>query len=229
MNKNLRKKHKSANKGGQNCSSCHQSGHQGHSGSEFKKKFFISIIFTIPILILSPFIGDVFNYEINFQYREWTLLLISSFVFVYGGKPFLKGAWDEIQQKKIGMMFLIGFAIVVAYFYSLAVVLGLEGKFFFWELVTLIDIMLLGHWIEMEAVKSASGALEKLSRLLPDLAHKKDKKTKEYKDIKIDNLKKGDVILIKPYEKIPSDGKIVSGKSSVNESMLTGESKPVEK
>jgi Cu2+-exporting ATPase len=201
--------------------------HQGHSVADFKKRFYISLVFTVPVLVLSPLIQSFLGYQLKFAGDRAILFALSTFVFFYGGKPFLLGAWEEIKEKAIGMMTLIALAIVVAYFYSSAVVFGLEGKVFFWELVTLIDIMLLGHWIEMKSVMGASMALEKLSALIPDKAHLKKKD--EVVDVETKELKEGDIILVKPGEKIPTDGAIVNGESFVNESMLTGEAKPVSK
>lgn len=201
--------------------------HAGHSIGMFKKRFYISLIFTVPVLALSPLIQKFFKFSITFTGDKYLLFLISSIVFIYGGWPFLGGAGKEIKNKAIGMMTLISLAIVVAYFYSSAVVFGLAGKVFFWELVTLIDIMLLGHWIEMKSVMGASTALEKLSALIPDNAHLV--KGKEAQDVATSELEDGDIILVKPGEKIPTDGVIVSGESFVNESMLTGEAKPVSK
>ncbi|MFO8053462.1 MAG: copper-translocating P-type ATPase [Candidatus Omnitrophota bacterium] len=201
--------------------------HAGHSIAMFKKRFYISLVLTVPVLILSPLIQQLLNYSFTFPGDKYLLFLISSIVFIYGGWPFLAGAGNEIKKKGIGMMTLISLAIVVAYSYSSAVVFGLAGKVFFWELVTLIDIMLLGHWIEMKSVISASTALEKLSALIPDSAHLlKDNKVQ---DVATSELKNGDIILVKPGEKISTDGLVVKGESSVNESMLTGEANPVPK
>jgi Cu2+-exporting ATPase len=149
-------------------------------------------------------------------------------VFFYGGLPFLKGIFDELKKRKPGMMTLIAVAISTAYFYSSAVVLGLSGMEFFWELATLIDIMLLGHWIEMKSVMGASRALEELARLMPSIAHKVLSDGK-IQDIAIDQLIVGNRILVKPGEKVPADGLVIEGLSAVDESMLTGESKPVAK
>jgi Cu2+-exporting ATPase len=194
---------------------------------DFKKRFFVSLILTVPVLVLSPLIQQIIGFEFIFRGSNYFLFILSSFLFFYGGWPFLKGLYDELKEKSPGMMTLIAVAISVAYFYSSAVVFGLEGKFFFWELATLIDVMLLGHYIEMRSVMGASKALEKLAKLMPDTAHlKKNGKTK---DVKLEEIKKGDILLIKPGEKIPSDGKIVKGKSNIDESMITGESKPVQK
>jgi len=201
--------------------------HAGHSTEMFKKRFYISLVLTVPVLILSPLIQQFLKYSFTFPGNKYLLFLISTFVFIYGGWPFLAGAGREIKNKAIGMMTLISLAIIVAYFYSSAVVFGLAGKVFFWELVTLIDIMLLGHWIEMKSVMGASMALQKLSALIPDNAHLL--KGNETHDVATSQLKDGDIILVKPGEKIPTDGVIVGGESFVNESMLTGEAKPVSK
>lgn len=201
--------------------------HSGHSIEMFKKRFYISLVLTAPVLILSPAIQQFLNFSFAFSGQEYLLFLISSFIFFYGGWPFLIGAKNEIKSSAVGMMTLISLAISVAYFYSSAVVFGLKGEVFFWELATLIDIMLLGHWIEMKSVMGASKALEKLSALIPDNAHLLN--GKEVIETKTSELKDGDIILIKPGEKIPTDGIVVEGESFVNESMLTGEAKPVSK
>ncbi|HCX04853.1 MAG TPA: heavy metal translocating P-type ATPase [Clostridiales bacterium] len=195
---------------------------------DFKKRFFISIIVTVPVLLLSPMIQDWFNFSIKFTGSSYVLLGLSTFIYFYGGWPFLTGFIDEMKEKNPGMMTLIAMAITVAFLYSGATVLGLEGSDFFWELATLIDIMLLGHWIEMRSVVSASNALDKLAELIPDEAHL-IKGEDEIVDVSVDELNSGDKILIKPGEKLPADGLIVKGSSAVNESMLTGESKLVEK
>ena len=195
--------------------------------ADFRKRFFVSLILTLPILALSPMIQGWLNLNFRFPGSNYLLFALASFVFFYGGWPFLKGLFDELKDKSPGMMTLIAMAISVAYFYSTAVVFGLEGKFFFWELVTLIDIMLLGHWIEMKSVLGASRALEELAQLMPDEAHLI--RNGDVVDVKISELKKGDRVLIKPGEKVPSDGIVVKGNSYIDESMLTGESKPVEK
>src|SRR6056297_230825 len=194
---------------------------------DFKKRFLISMIITIPVLLLSPMIQDWFNFSIEFRGSSYLLLALSTFIYFYGGWPFLTGFIDEIKEKNPGMMTLIAMAISVAFLYSAATVLGLEGSDFFWELATLIDIMLLGHWIEMRSVLSASNALDELAKLMPDEAHLM--KDDEVVDVSVDELESGDRVLIKPGEKIPADGKILEGKSSIDESMLTGESVPVEK
>lgn len=194
---------------------------------DFKKRFIISALVTIPILLLSPLVQQLLNFRFGFLGEKYVLFALSSFIFAYGGQPFLKGFFEESRKKQPGMMTLIALAISVAYFYSAAVVFGLEGKFFFWELATLIDVMLLGHWFEMKSVLGASRALEKLAQLMPDAAHLI--KGSEVKEVKISELKKGDKILVKAGEKIPADGLIVKGSSYIDESMMTGESRPVHK
>jgi len=204
--------------------------HHKHMVEDFKKRFWISIIVTIPILLLSPLVQEFIGLKdsLSFEGSKYVLFVLSTFIFFYGGWPFLSGLFNELKSKSPGMMTLIALAISVAYFFSSAVVFGLEGKLFFWELATLIDIMLLGHWIEMKSVMGASRALEELAKLMPDTAHKisEDGNTE---DVKVSNLKNEDKILIKPGEKIPADGEVYEGESSVNESMITGESRPVEK
>jgi len=204
--------------------------HHAHMVADFRERFWISLGATIPILILSPMIQAFLGFKqaLGFPGDTYVLWALSSFVFLYGGWPFLKGIITELQRKQPGMMTLIAVAITTAYAYSSVVVFGLTGKIFFWELATLIDIMLLGHWIEMKSVMGASHALEELAKLMPSDAHKvmEDGSTK---DVSIEELEPGDRVLIKPGEKVPVDGEVEEGESSVNEAMLTGESKPVEK
>ena len=197
---------------------------------DFKKRFWVSLILTIPILLLSPLIQDFLGLReiLRFKGDIYVLFLLSSSVYFYGGWPFTTGLISELRSKNPGMMTLIGVAISVAYIYSSAIVFGLVGKPFFWELATLIDIMLLGHWIEMRSVMGAGKALEELSRLMPDTATLV-LKNGESKLVAIDALKQDDKVLVKPGEKIPADGIISKGESSLNESMLTGESTPVAK
>ena len=204
--------------------------HEGHTIEGFRKRFSISILFTIPILILSPMIQHFLELKETFRFPGdiYALFALSSFVFFYGGYPFLKGLVDELKNKLPGMMTLIALAISVAYFYSSAVVFGVKGEVFFWELATLIDIMLLGHWIEMKSVMGASKALEELAKLMPDEAHQITDGG-NVADVPVSELKHKDKLLIKPGEKIPADGKIFEGKTSINEAMITGESKPVSK
>ncbi|AKB46029.1 Lead, cadmium, zinc and mercury transporting ATPase [Methanosarcina sp. Kolksee] len=201
--------------------------HHTHMLEDFKSRFIVSFVLTFPILLLSPMIQDFFNFELRVPGADYLTFLLSSVVYLYGGYPFLKGIKEELSEKSPGMMTLIAVAISVAYFYSSAVVFGLYGKVFFWELATLIDIMLLGHWLEMRSVMGASRALEELVKIMPSVAHLK--KNGEVVDVGVDQLKIGDKVLIKPGEKVPVDGTVVEGTSSVNESMLTGESKPVTK
>mgnify|MGYP002621138876 FL=1 len=208
----------------------HQQGHHDHHAmmiEDFKKRFWISLVLTVPILALSHMIQQLLGFELTFFGDQYVLFGLSTIVFFYGGWPFLKGLWDELKDKNPGMMTLIAVAITVAYVYSSAVVFGLEGMDFFWELVTLIVIMLLGHWIEMKSVMGASRALELLVQMMPSEAHLVH--GDQIKDIKVDELKKEDIILIKANEKIPADGTVVDGESHLDESMLTGESKPVKK
>jgi len=210
------------------------SGHGGHAGhhahmiEDFKKRFWISLIATIPVLVLSPVIQSFIGISFRFYGDMMLLLIISTFIFFYGGKPFLTGLYDEIKQKQPGMMTLIGLAITIAYLYSALVVLGLIGEIFFWELATLIDIMLLGHWIEMRSVMGASRALEELAKLMPATAHHIMPDGSVH-DVGIDELHVGDRVLVKPGEKVPVDGVVFDGGSEVNEAMLTGESKPADK
>jgi Cu2+-exporting ATPase len=204
-----------------------QSTHHRMMIQDFRRRFYVSLVVTIPILVLSPSIQGWIGINMTFPGVEYLLLSLATFIFFYGGLPFLKGIIDEIKKKTPGMMTLIAVAISVAYFYSTATVLGLEGSPFFWELATLIDIMLLGHWIEMKSILGASRALEKLVELMPSKAHLI--KDGEIMDIELSELKNRDSVLIKPGEKIPSDGIITKGSSYIDESMLTGESVPVEK
>src|SRR5699024_5717363 len=210
-------------------------GHHGHGGhdhsamvTDFKKRFFISLIVTIPILILSPMIQEFMNVDWRFPNDQYILFVLASFVFFYGGCPFMTGAVDELKEKEPGMMTLIGLAIFIAYVYSVFVVFGFEGHNLFLELATLVDIMLLGHWIEMRSVMGASNALEELVKLMPSEAHKLDDND-ELIDVKISELQENDRVLVKPGEKIPVDGIILDGKTTIDESMLTGESVPVDK
>ncbi len=193
---------------------------------DFQKRFFVSIIFTIPVLIFSPFIQSLFGLNIQFNGDIYLLFVFSTIIFLYGGWPFLKGLIEEIKNKLPGMMTLIALAITVAFVYSSLVIFGLQGEIFFWELATLIDIMLLGHWIEMRSILGASRALEALAKLMPSEAHLILSKG-HIKDVSLSQLKEGDIVLVRPGEKVPSDGIIVKGESNLNESMLTGESKPV--
>lgn len=209
-------------------------GHAGHDHAamvaDFRLRFWVCAILTLPVLSLSPMIQRFIGVreELAFPGSDYVLFALSAAVYFYGGWPFLKGLFSELASRRPGMMTLIALAISVAFFYSGAVVLGLPGKVFFWELVTLIDVMLLGHWIEMKSVMGASGALEALVRLLPSTAHRLTT-TGEIEEVAIADLKQGDHVIVKPGEKVPIDGTIIKGQSSFDESMLTGESRPVEK
>ncbi len=211
-------------------------GHDPHKGmsehdhhammiADFKKRFYVVLALTIPIMLLSTMIQHFMGVNWAFTGSSYILFALSSVVFVYGGWPFLTGLVDEVKAKNPGMMFLIGFAITVAYSYSVAIVFGLKGMDFFWELATLILIMLLGHWIEMRSVMGASNELELLVQLMPAEAHMV--MPDMVHDVKTDTLKENDIILVKPGEKVAADGIILEGESYLNESMLTGESKPV--
>jgi Cu2+-exporting ATPase len=201
--------------------------HHAHMLADFKKRFIVSFILTFPVLLLSPTIQSFFGFELRFPGADFLTFLLSSVVYFYGGYPFLKGIKEELFEKSPGMMTLIAVAISVAYFYSSAVVFGLPGSVFFMELVTLVDVMLFGHWLEMRSIMGASRVLEELVKIMPSVSHLKD--NGRIVDLGVDQLKIGDKVLVKPGEKVPVDGTIVEGTSSVNESMLMGESKPVTK
>jgi len=204
--------------------------HQGHGAhgdmlQDFKRRLIVSIILTVPVLVLSHHIQLFFGFSLRFPGSEILLFLLASVVYLYGGYPFFAGFKDELKKRLPGMMTLVAVAITVAYLYSSAVVFGLSGMDFFWELVTLIDIMLLGHLIEMRSTMGASRALEELAKILPSQAHLV--KDGETYDVNVSDLNPEDRVLVKPGEKIPVDGQILEGATDVNESMLTGESQPV--
>lgn len=201
--------------------------HAGHHTNDFLKLFWICLALTIPVLLLSEMIQHWFSFDISFTGDKYVLLALGTFIYLYGGMPFLKGLVGEVKSRNIGMMTLVAVAISVAFIYSVATVFGLKGMDFFWELATLIDIMLLGHWLEMRSQMAASGALQSLVALLPSDVHVERNGT--VTDIDIHDLQKDDVALVKPGEKIPADGVVMEGSSFVNESMLTGESVPVKK
>ncbi len=204
--------------------------HHAHMAADFRKRFWIALVLTLPILVLSPLLQKLVGLReaISFTGDLYVLFGLSSAVFWYGGWPFLKGLYTELKSRQPGMMTLVAVAITTAYGYSSAVVFGLTGKVFFWELATLVDVMLLGHWIEMKSVMGASKALEELAKLMPSNAHKVTADG-SVTDVPLSELAVDDKVLIKPGEKIPADGVIVDGESSVNEAMLTGESTPVTK
>lgn len=229
-------KHEHANhESGQDHHSHSTDNHQGHAGhahhagmiDDFKKRFYVVLALTVPIMVLSPMIQHWLGVHWMFAGSSYLLTLLSSVVYFYGGWPFLIGLKDEVRSKSLGMMTLVAVAITVAYIYSVAIVFGLQGMDFFWELATLILIMLLGHWIEMKSIMSASRELELLVQLMPSDAHLIH--GDHIMNVKTETLKAGNVILIKPGEKIAADGIVIEGNSYLNESMLTGESKPVEK
>ena len=201
--------------------------HAGHHTADFIKRFWICLILTIPVLALSHMIQEWFGFHMAFAGDNYVLLVLGSIIYFYGGMPFFKGMISEIKDKAIGMMTLVAIAISVAFFYSVAVVFGLQGMDFFWELATLIDIMLLGHWIEMRSTMAASSALQSLVALLPSIVHVE--RNGLVVDVDVNDLKKDETAIVKPGEKIPADGLIIEGSSYVNESMLTGESVPVKK
>jgi Cu2+-exporting ATPase len=227
MHDHSKKEHKKNN----HDSTQHGGEHHDHHAmmvDDFKKRFFISLILTLPILLLSPMIQMFMNVDWRFTGDTYVLFGLSTILFFYGGKPFLVGALDEFKRKSPAMMMLIALAITVAYVYSTLTVFVLVGNDFFWELATLISIMLLGHWIEMKSVLGASKALEELIKLMPDVAHMIHDDG-EVMDHPVGHFEVGFKVLVKPGEKIPLDGVIYEGISSVNESMMTGESVPVDK
>lgn len=207
-------------------------GHAAHDHSamiaDFLRRFWICLALTVPVVAISPMFQHAVGYRLDFPERDWASFALSTFIFFYGGKPFLAGLVDETRRRSPGMMTLIGVAISVAYLYSTAVVFGLvEGMDFYWELATLIVIMLLGHWLEMKSVAGASKALELIVKMLPAEAHMYHGEMLH--DMRVDELNIGDLVLVKPGEKVPVDGIVLEGESHADESMLTGESLPVPK
>lgn len=201
--------------------------HAGHHADDFWKRFWVCLIISVPVLLLSHMIQTWLGFELGFPGDKYVLALLSTFVFFYGGYPFLKGLYDEVKDGSIGMMTLIGVAITVAWGYSVAVTLGLPGMDFYWEMATLIDIMLIGHYFEMRSVMGASRSLELLVKMMPATAH--HLKNGHIHDMPVADIRIGDQVLVKPGEKIPVDGVVLEGESYLDESMLTGESKPVKK
>jgi Cu2+-exporting ATPase len=201
--------------------------HAGHHTHDFLKRFWICLILTFPTLLLSHMIQQWFGFKIEFPGSNYVLLAFGTVIYFYGGTPFLKGMVSEIRDNAIGMMTLVALAISISYIYSVAVIFGLAGMDFFWELATLIDIMLLGHWLEMKSEMAASKALESLVALLPSRVH--IEKAGGEVDIELSELKNNDILIIKPGEKIAADGQVIFGSSYINESMLTGESIPIKK
>ena len=208
-------------------------GHSGtdHSGHEalFRRKFWISLILSIPVLVFSETIQGWLGFSTpEFPLSGWIVPVFSVIVFIVGGVPFFQMARDEFKQKQPGMMTLISMALAVAFIYSIASTIFNLTSAFYWELVTLIDVMLLGHWIEMRSVRQASGALQELSKLLPDTAELVGENG-DIKTVQVSELNKGDMVLIRPGASAPADGVVIDGESKMNESMITGESKPVAK
>jgi len=219
---------KHAHPSGEHASHTGHDKHAGHTPEMFRDRFFVSLLLTLPILYFSEQLQDWFGYRAaQFPGSAWVNPVLGTILYFYGGLVFLKGALRELRARTPGMMTLIALGITAAYGYSLAVSLGLPGKPFYWELATLIDVMLLGHWLEMASVQAASRALEELSKLMPTTAHRilGDR----IEDIPVSALKEGDLILIRPGEQVPADGVVVEGASTMNEAFLTGESRPVPK
>ena len=204
-------------------------GEMGHDHSamieDFKRRFYISLALTVPILVLSDIIQHWLGFQLEFMGRKYLLLALSTVLFGYGGKPFLEGCLDELKSRRPGMMTLIAMAITIAFVYSVATVFGFQGMDFFWELATLIVIMLLGHWLEMRSVANASKALELLVQMIPAEAHVMHGEM--IHDMPLKEVKPDFRILVRPGEKIPVDGTVLKGESYLNESMLTGESAPI--
>jgi Cu2+-exporting ATPase len=202
------------------------SGHMIHIAM-YKTRFFVCLFLTVPVLVLSGAVQSTLHYTLALPYQMYVLLILCAIIYVYGGWPFLKGLTQEIRNLQPGMMTLIATAISVAFFFSVATVFVPVGSDFFWELATLIDVMLLGHWIEARSILGASRALEELVKIMPTAAHLL--KDGEIEDVSVSQLKADDLILVRPGEKIPSDAIVVDGESFVNDALLTGESKPVHK
>src|SRR3989441_5707893 len=202
--------------------------HAGHSPQMFRNRFFVSLLLTLPILYDAQLFQQWLGYRaVQFAGSEWITPVLAVVIFFYGGWPFVEGARGELAARQPGMMTLVTLAISVAFTYSIAVSLGLAGMPFYWELATLVDVMLLGHWMEMLSVQGASRALEHLALLVPPIAHPVTDRGTE--DVSISELREGDVVLVRPGEQVPVDGVVEDGTSSVNEAFLTGESRPVTK
>lgn len=202
--------------------------HAGHSVAMFKDKFWLSLLLTIPVLMYSEMIQHWLNFTPPaFPGSQYVPLVLSTVIFFYGGLVFIKGAWSELKAKLPGMMTLISLAIITAYAYSVATQFWLSGEGFFWELATLVTIMLLGHWLEMASIAKAENALDAISKLLPDMAEKLVNGIP--KKVPVKELQVGDLVLVRPGSSIPVDGVITEGRSSVNEAAITGESKPSSK
>src|ERR1051325_1701409 len=203
--------------------------HAGHSPTMFRDRFWISAALTIPAVIWSAHIQLLLHYRAPaVPGAEWIPAIFGTFVFFYGGRAFLQGAWRELRDRLPGMMTLISLAITVAFVFSWIVQLGfIKADALWWELATLVTIMLLGHWIEMRSIQRAEGALAELAKLLPDAATRVRAGTEE--EVPIGALRTGEIVLVRPGESVPVDGVVRKGESDVNESMITGESRPVKK
>lgn len=213
--------------------SSHHDEHEEHAGGhasmeiDFKRRFFITLPFVLLTMLLSPNIQKWFHFTIQFPGREFVLFLLGTFIFFVGGIPFFKSAKGELSAKNPGMMTLVAFAITVGYTFSLAATFLFPGDSLYWEISTLISVFLVGHWLEMRAVRGATGALSELAKLVPLIAHLL--KNGDITDIKTSELQVGDWVLVKPGEKVPVDGIVIDGESSINEAMITGESRPISK
>lgn len=201
--------------------------HEGHHSSDFKKKFFLALVLTIPVLLLSPSVQGWLKISFSFPGDKYILFLLASFIVLYTGKPFYVGAWRELKHKSLGMMVLVSLAVLTGYLYSFGTTFFFTAPDFYWEISTLVTFLLFGHWMEMRSVEGASGALGELAKLIPKKANLI--RGKEIVEVSTEELKIGDIVLVKPGEKIPIDGVVIEGSTSVNESMITGESKPVHK
>ncbi len=214
----------------------HQSGanghaHTDHTGHEamFRQRFWVCLALTVPVLLYSPHVQDLLGFRMpQFPGSQWLVPVLGVVIFLYGGLPFLRMAVPEIHNREPGMMTLISLAIMVAFVYSLATVFAPIGQDFFWELATLVTIMLLGHWLEMRSVRQASGALDELAKLLPDTAERVGEDG-QIEQIQIGDLRENDLFLVRPGASIPADGEVVEGRTDVDEAMITGESRPVGK
>ncbi|MDP2925506.1 MAG: heavy metal translocating P-type ATPase [Nanoarchaeota archaeon] len=201
--------------------------HEGHHSLDFKRRFFIALILTIPVLLLSPSVQGWLGISFSFFGDNYVLFGLASIIVIYTGLPFFKGALKELKHKSLGMMVLVSLAVLAGYFYSFGTTFFFTAPDFYWEISTLVTFLLFGHWMEMRSVEGASGALGELAKLIPKKANLI--RGKEILEVNTDELKIGDIVLVKPGEKIPVDGIVIEGLTSVNESMITGESKPVNK
>jgi Cu2+-exporting ATPase len=206
----------------------HQADHTGHERM-FRNRFWVCLALSVPVLLYSPMLQEWFNFTMPvFPGSRRIEPVFATIIFLYGGLPFLRMAVPEIRNRRPGMMTLISLAIGVAFIYSLAALIIAPESGFFWELVTLIDMMLLGHWMEMRSIRQASGALNELAKLMPDTAER-IRPDGSIESVSTGALRAGDLVLVRPGASVPADGEVVEGESDVNEAMLTGESRPVKK